>query len=59
MTSCTGKVRGGFGGGFEKSQLVGFLAQKRKIDFRLLVEARPGALWQVSHVFWGRWKSQH
>ena len=58
MMSCTGSVRGGFGG-IWKSQLVGFLARKKKVDFRLLAEARPVALWQVSHVFWGRWKSQN
>ena len=40
---------------FEKSQLVGFLPQKKKVDFRLLAEA----LRQVSRVVWGRWKSQH
>ena len=50
---------------FEKSQLVEFLGpnerveflvrKKKKVDFRLLAEA----LRQVSHVVWGRWKSQH
>ena len=33
MTSCTGSVRGGFGG-FEKSQLVEFLRPNRKVVFR-------------------------
>ncbi len=40
---------------FEKSQLVAFCRRKKKVDFRLLAEA----LRQVSHVVWGRWKSQH
>ena len=35
---------------FEKSQLVGFLPRKKKVDFRLLTEA----LWRVPHVIWGR-----
>ena len=39
---------------FEKSQLVEFCRRKKKVDFRLLIEA----LRQVSHVVWGRWKSQ-
>ena len=58
MTSFTGSARGGFWG-FEKSQLVEFLARKKKVDFRLFAEARPVALCQVSHVVWGRWKSQY
>ena len=33
MTSCTGSVRGGFGG-FEKSQLVEFPPRKKKVDFQ-------------------------
>ena len=37
-------------GDFEKGQLVGFLARKKKVDFRLLAEARPVALWRVPHV---------
>ena len=40
---------------FEKSQLVEFCRRKKKVDFSLLAEA----LWQVSHMVWGRWKSQH
>ena len=40
---------------FEKSQLVETLPRKKKVDFRLLAEA----LRQVSHMVWGRWKSQH
>ena len=32
MTSCTGSVRGGFGG-FEKSQLVEFLRPNAKVEF--------------------------
>ena len=40
---------------FEKSQLVEFLPRKKKVDFRLLAEA----LRQVSHMVWGRSKSQH
>ena len=56
MTSCTGSVRGGFGGGeFEKSQLVEFCRQEKKVDFRSLTEA----LWRVPHMVWGRRKSQH
>ena len=42
-------------GGFEKSQLVESCGPKKKVDVRLLAEA----LWQVPHVVWGRWKSQH
>ena len=34
-------------GRFEKSQLVEFLARKKTVDFRLLAEARPVALWRV------------
>ena len=33
MTSCTGSVRGGFGG-FEKSQFVEFPSRKKKVDFQ-------------------------
>ena len=39
-------------GGFHKSKLVEFPARKKKVDFRLLAEARPVALRQVSHVMW-------
>ena len=38
-------------GGFEKSQLSGVLPRGKKVDFRLLAEARPVALWRVPHVF--------
>ena len=34
---------------------IEFLPRKKMVDFRLLAEA----LRQVSHVVWGRWKSQH
>ena len=45
MTSCTGSVRGGFGGIWEKS-VSWVLPREKTVDFRLLAEA-----WrQVSHV---------
>ena len=54
MTSCTRRVREGFWEIWEKS-VSWILPWGRKVDFRSLAEA----LWQVSHVVWGRWKSQY
>ena len=50
MTSFTGSVRRGL---WEiwKSKLVEFLARKKKVDFRLLVEAKPVALRRVRTWF--------
>ena len=54
MASCTRSVHGGFGGIWKKS--VEFCLGGRRLTFpRSFAEA----LWQVSHVVWGRWKSQH
>ena len=48
MTSCTGRVRGGFGEIWEKSvSWVGSCGPKKKGDSRLLAEARPVALWRT------------
>ena len=59
MTSCTGSAQRWFGG-FWKSRLVELLARKKKVDFRLLADARSVALWRVPHVLGGgRWKSNH
>ena len=54
MASCTRSACGGFWG-FWKSELVEFLARRKKVDFRWLTMA----LWRVPHMVWGRWKSQH
>ena len=40
--------------GTSKKSMSWDLPRRKKVDFRSLAEA----LWQVSHVFWGRWKSQ-
>ena len=42
MTSCTGRVHGGFGG-FEKSEIVEFLRLKKTVDFQSLL--RPCCTW--------------
>ena len=57
MTSCTERVRGGFGG-FEKSQELSSCLERRRLTFG----ARRGetnSLRRVPHVVWGRWKSQY
>ena len=38
---------------FEEVSGVEFLARKKKVDFRLLVEAWRVAFWRVPHVFGG------
>ena len=52
MTSCTGSVRGGFWEIWEKSVELRTRHRTRRVDFRLLAEARPVALWRVPHVLW-------
>ena len=53
MTSCTGSVRGRFGGIWEKSVSRVFASEEGWLSE--LAEA----LRQVAHVVGGRWKSQH
>ena len=56
MTSRTGSARR-----ILKKSVSWVLLRKKTVDFRLLAEARPVALWRVPYVLWGggRWKSQN
>ena len=53
MTSCTGSARRGFWGIWKKSELSWVLPRKKTVDFCLLAEARPVALWRMPHVLGG------
>ena len=44
--------------GILKKSISWVLPRRKTVDFRLLAEAGPVALWRVPHVLGGRWKSQ-